>query len=981
MRKTMQFALLGLVLLAVAILLYQYWYTPRSQNPVPATDPVAEGSELEHGQIVIASSPNNPPFYFSDGGSIYKGFDQDLVSALELALDVDLRLVPMYSEDALSALTRGEIDGIMGLEQQPDLAVFCDFTQPYLNNAQAIFVESNHFGIHSFKDLKRRVVVVVTGSPAAYLVQSDPSIHPLAASSPEEAMNLLLSGEAEAFVGDELAGRSLVQRNHLESLVKVVGEPRQQHGYSIAVRKSNQQLLALLNQGLKSLEASGLKAGYYRRWFGDFPRASEATPSAVIVIPLVAAGVLAMLTVGSLLWGRTMRRKVFERTLELRESEHRQRILIENANDAIFSIHPGDTSILRVNRKAEELTNYRRDSLLHMRFSDLFPEDARDESVSRLMEVLLNGSGTFDDMVFVRRDGTPRDVDISASVIEFDRRKVIQILARDITERKAMERELLRRNRNLSALNTVSATAGRSLELDEILNAALDKVLDVVDADMGAIYLFDEESGSLVLRVYRGEPPVLAVQSQGFPEDDSRPISVSNGSVEQLANAWWPSASQSHLGSFVSTHLRAKDRLLGVMNVASQKQRQFTQDDVDLLAAVSNQISIAIENALLFSELRTAIGDLFVVKQFNENVLQSMTSGLITVDLSGRINSLNLAAARILGYSREQMLGKHIHEAVASSNGLERILTETMQEGRPCLNRETVVTHRDGHEIPIDLNTSPLRDSQGVVTGLLLVFSDLSEIKKMQSESQTLNRLAMLGEMASMLSHQIRKPLSAISAGIQIVARKATDPDDKQTMQIVLDETERLDRLLQSVLTISKPLNLNRVPTQATEVLDNAITRWQGRAAQQRVRISKNYDTEIPSLLLDPLLFDQAISNLISNALDAMPHGGELRVTMRKIASAPEAVKVAPGLTPSSQSKAIAAPQEWLRIDVADTGVGIPNDRLPEVFEPFKSTKPDGTGLGLPLVRRVVEDHGGYIDVRSKEGIGTAFTIDIPIAA
>ncbi len=976
MRRFWRFALVLILALLLGGLAYQYvWKSLQAQSTRSAQE--AQRAWLQdHGQIVIASQPNRPPFYFQSEAGIYGGFDQELIAGLAMTLNADIRLIPMATEDARVALSIGEIDGIMGQEPGPELAPFYAFTQPYLSNAQAIFVTADRLDIHSLSDLAGRAVAVVPSSPAAYLVQSNASIQAVLVPSIQDGLSRLLSGEVEAFVGDELSSRNLIQRNNLGGLVKAVGEPLRRRGYAIAVRKNNSELLSLLNSGLTALESTKMKDKIVRKWFGTTTESTGTLPDNWL--PWAGVGLLALclLAAATYAWIRSMSRKIAERTHKLRESEQRQRVLIENANDAIFSIHPADTGILEVNRKAEQFTGYRREALLHMRLSDLFPPDLRERSVGKLQEVLLNGSGTFDDMVFVRQDGTRMDVDISASVIEFDRRKVIQILARDITERKEMERELLRRNRNLSALNTVSATVGRSLELDEILDAALDAVLDVVGADMGAIYLFDEETGNLVLRVYRGEPPVLAVQSRPFTEPNGNTtITAHNGNVAQLAGAWWPQASHPHLGSFVSVQLRVKDKLLGVMNVASQKQRWFTQEDVDLLTAVANQISVAIENAMLFTELRTAIGDLFVIKQFNENVLQSMTNGLITVDLSGRITSTNIAAAKIIGYPREHLLGKPVQQVLVSSNSLQEVLSDTLQKGIPCSNYETVITHRDGHEIPIGLNASPLRDNQGVVTGLLLVFSDLSEIKKIEEEKRRLDRLADLGEMAAVLAHELRNPLGSISAGIQHLARKITDPAQQRAIQLILEETERVNRLIENVLMISRPPTLDLVPAQVQDIVENVLARWHGKAAERRVRITKNYAPGIGSCLVDPLRLDQALSNLISNALDAMPNGGDLRISVRKVRLIPDATNEA------LQRDVAIGPDEWIRIEVADTGIGIPEDKLPQIFEPFVTTKAKGTGLGLAITRRIITDHRGTISVRSKEGVGTVFTVDLPAAA
>jgi len=980
MRKLWRFAPLAILALTIG-LGYRYWLAPTYLQPQTNTLQVYEAWIKQHGQIVLASQPNNAPFHFSSDGVLYNGFDQELVNGLEMTLGADFRLVPMGLQDSRNALSRGEIDGIMGQQASPELAAFYTFTQPYLSNAQAIFVQRDRLDIHGLSDLAKRTVAVVSDSPAAYLVASNATVNVVQVISLEDAVNRLLSGDVDAFVGDELVSRNLLQRNNLLGQIKAVGEPLRRQGYTVAVHKSNKELLNILNYGLTAIEANGLKDKISRRWFGTASPVAESMPRNWVAAALISILVVAVIVVVLYSWGQSMRRKMNERTSKLHESEQRQRVLIENANDAIFSVHPSDTGILEVNRKAEQLTGYRRESLLHMRLSDLFAGESRERSVGRLHEVLLNGSGTFDDMVFARRDGTRMDMDVSASVIEFDRRKVIQILARDITERKEMERELLRRNRNLSALNAISATVGRSLELDKILDSALDKVLDVVGSDMGAIYLFDEAAGNLVLRVYRGEPPVLAVHSQSLTDENaSLVITATNGGAAQLAGAWWPEMPQPHLGSFVSTQLRAKDKLLGVMNVASRKQRWFTQEDVDLLTAVANQISVAIENAMLFSELRTAIGDLFVIKQFNDNALQSMTNGLITVDMAGRITSANLAATRIIGYAREQLLGRPVQQVLVSSNGLDHILSETMQKGVPCINRETVITHRDRSEIPIGLNTSPLRDNQGVLTGLLLVFDDLSERKRMEAERRKMDRLVDLVQMSAILAHDIRNPLGSISMGIQHLARKITDEAQQRDIQLIMEESDKVNRIIENVLMISRPPALDLAPARVSETVDNTVTRWQGAAAERRVRITKNYAPEVGQSLIDPLRMDQALTNLISNALDAMPNGGDLRISVRKVRLLPEA-STALRIVGENSQDVLMDPQEWIRVEIADTGVGIPADKLPKIFEPFVTTKVKGTGLGLAIAHRIIKDHRGNISVRSKEGVGTVFTIDLPLAA
>jgi signal transduction histidine kinase len=249
----------------------------------------------------------------------------------------------------------------------------------------------------------------------------------------------------------------------------------------------------------------------------------------------------------------------------------------------------------------------------------------------------------------------------------------------------------------------------------------------------------------------------------------------------------------------------------------------------------------------------------------------------------------------------------------------------------------------------------------------------------MEAERRKMNRLEDLVQMSAILAHELRNPLGAISMGIQHLAHKINDEAQQRSIQMIMDESERLNRIIDNVLMISKPPSLELAPAQVAETVDATVTRWQGAAAERRVRITKNYTPDVGQCLIDPLRMDQALNNLMGNALDAMPNGGDLRITVRKVRLLPEPSTALQVVGKGSQDTAIG-PEEWIRIEIADTGVGIVADKLPKIFEPFVTTKAKGTGLGLAITHRIIKDHRGNISVRSKEGVGTVFTIDLPLA-
>lgn len=672
---------------------------------------------------------------------------------------------------------------------------------------------------------------------------------------------------------------------------------------------------------------------------------------------------LIMTTAGILGWNRVLKARVNERNWALSRLAQRHRDLIENANDAIVTVAPSDGAILEANRKMERLTGHPRQHLLCSRLESLLPERERQNAGRRLDDVLLNGAGSFDDWVVLRKDGSRVSVEVSASVVELGRRKVLQMIIRDVTERKSLQAELVRRNRNLSALNAIAATLARSHDQDEILDATLGKIVDVTGAFAAALYLADGPTGGMTLRAYRGHPPVLTVQARSMWEGGNashRAALLEGHRAQAAAAAWWPDVPRSQMGAFVSLQLAVKDKQLGTLIVVGPQRRGFTQEDLELLTAACNQTSVAIENAGLFNDLRTAVGDLFMVKQFNDNILESMSNGLLTVDLSGRITMLNLAAERTLGYARDEAIGKPLKQVVVSRNGLDHILSDTLRTGLSSPRTETSVVRKSGEQVPVDVSASVLRDGSGAATGLLVVFTDLSGIRRMEEERRQLDRLAALGQMSAVVAHEVRNPLAAISAGAQYVASSDLTEDQRETIDIILGEIDRMDRMVDDILMFSKPPALQLIPRSVPDIVNRVLDRESDRAEECGVHITRVYTPDLPLSPADSSRLDRAISNLVANAIDAMADGGDLRVTVR--------------LKPSSDMT--LAPS--IEIEVADTGEGIADDKLPRIFEPYFSTKAKGTGLGLAITKSIVQEHGGKIEVQSKRGVGTVVNVCLP---
>ena len=356
-------------------------------------------------------------------------------------------------------------------------------------------------------------------------------------------------------------------------------------------------------------------------------------------------------------------------------------------------------------------------------------------------------------------------------------------------------------------------------------------------------------------------------------------------------------------------------------------------------------------------ELETKGQDLRDLEVFKDLILDSVGSGLVALDRDGRITALNRAAQEITGFTAREAAGQRWETIFGRNIAPPEILAAASQDSLQTRRQEIRLTRKDGREVPLGISFWPLRSGTGELEGVIGVFQDLSEIKEMEQRVRQADRLAAIGRLAANIAHEIRNPLAALSGAIeQLTQELALDEHRGRLMQIVLRESERLNRIIGEFLAYARPAPLRRQNVNLAELLDEVALLLECHPLASKIKIVREYGPELPARV-DVNQFRQALWNLSLNAAQAMPDGGELTVGARIMNSATPCLEV------------------W----VADTGRGIGPEHLPQIFEPFYSTKPDGSGLGLAVVHRVMQEHGGEVKVRSAPGAGTTFTLSLPL--
>ena len=635
------------------------------------------------------------------------------------------------------------------------------------------------------------------------------------------------------------------------------------------------------------------------------------------------------------------------------------RLLFDNINQAFIIVTLPKGKIVDANLNAVKFLGYTRAELCNSRLSTIVAHFNLDEMITTILVTPPGVRMTYESVPIRMRSGEVKGFHLQC-LRSNDNAQLLLILISDVKDHSSTKR-----------IKEDAVSPFTSLELltgllqnpsNDAIKMSTNICKSFLDAEEVAIYSAGVEPGFRLLATTNS--------SDDFPES----ISATDDSVGTTLFTW-------KNGSMTQSILARVARKKGYEVVLVQPLG-YEASCTGMLVAVfrmgkqideSTEIRLSIAARVLNSLLelgghwQSAIvhsSEIETLEQHWHTLMETTGDGIFSVSTKGEISRANSLAGTLLGYQLDEIEHMHLSDVLVASPPVVGTIQKSLEQRETYSSHSVTLIRRDGQEIHVLLRAVPICDKDGHVAGGLIAISDNSKHKAMEAKTQHLEQRALLGDLSAIFAHEIRNPLNGITTGIQYLQMQLKSEDPLQEpVESILEEANRINRLLQDILLIVKPTELKIEPASMQKSMVALANRWRERLQRRDISIEVESVSNAPLALADNIQIEQVVTNLISNAMHAMePDGGAITITVQ----------------PSK-------PQSELRgahvvINIGDTGPGMTPEVLDRIFDPFFTTRQEGTGLGLAISQRIITAHRGTIKVQSWPTVGTVFTIVLPAA-
>jgi two-component system sensor histidine kinase AtoS len=545
---------------------------------------------------------------------------------------------------------------------------------------------------------------------------------------------------------------------------------------------------------------------------------------------------------------------------------------------------------------------------------------------------------------------------------------------------KSLYDNLDRRAAELLKIYSLSRALISTLDLEDLLRRVTEDICQIVGFDRCCLYLREQNRPLYTPRTWRGYSEItlrnparegegavgIAAKTKQIVQFDAREPAPQDPEADRSYRQRKGYARSLGVSAFVAVPLMdSKNRCLGVLVADNRGSRlPISTDQVSLLSAFVNQVGIAVENARLYDTTQENLQNIHRLNSETENVLQSIGACILSTDAHGVVTRWNKATETTLGLAPAMLRGAQLTDVIvrmgllpSENEALLQMVARVQETGQRQYRAKWTLHPANRAPMTIDLHLSRMLDYNQERAGVVLTFEDVTNEEQMEAELDRMRRLADIGQLAAKMAHEVRNALSPIKGAAQII-RLDMEALNSSTEwpDIIIAEVDGLSRLTSEMLDFARPKSLDRREINLEELLTSAMQSLAVFMKEHRVTTHCEVDPDLPMLNADPTQLGQVVRNIAMNAAQSMPEGGSLTITAK-----------------------MHAPDQAVVIKFRDVGVGIRGEDMERVFRPFVTTRTKGTGLGLPIVQKIVAQHGGRVQVESNLGQGTCFSVYLPM--
>lgn len=504
----------------------------------------------------------------------------------------------------------------------------------------------------------------------------------------------------------------------------------------------------------------------------------------------------------------------------------------------------------------------------------------------------------------------------------------------------------------------ISKELSRERNLQKLSQSLTDLITNALSLKSLALLLSQEdESRTFHVSSHKGEssalPDQITFDPQFFQNLKEKEF-ISFDSISDRKELQRGAEISSTLGFAHFLPLKVEEKLVGCLAMGKKNDNSFlNSEDWELLTTISLPVALAIENASLYNQASIRAMELERLKDYSENIIESLTVGVAVLNQKGEVTGWNRVLEGIFSKKKHQVLGHGLREVLGPKNFLALFPSDTQQDFR--LLSEITLEMPEGEKRIFDIAKTPLLDNTMAPYGTIIVFEDITEKIHLQQQLVTSEKLASIGLLSAGVAHEINTPLTGISSYIQFLQKKLADSHYTQILEKIEAQTDRVSKIIKNLLNFARnPSDSAFHKVNIVDGLQEIISLIDYKLKAMNIKLEMN-PAPVKLIWAQGERLQQVFINIILNAIDAMPKGGTLKIDV-----AEEANEVV--------------------IKIADTGTGIKKQHLPHIFDPFFTTKGigKGTGLGLSISYAIVKEHEGHITVESDVGKGTCFAIFIP---